>query len=421
MEKENLNQSINKDRRKLLGLAGVASAGALLSPLISKAAPTTIIEAGSNVDTASYIIFKDGNTIYAKNGTTGKIDFQGTDAATVINSAISMLSIGGKIFIRAGDYSISSTININKSSIIIEGESFGIVEGSGEIGTTLTFWTNIELMRIAKTDNTLIEGIILKNLKILNTGGARTQEVVYAKDISYSLFENIYINNGGASCEVFKLDAVDQWCAHNKFIGVLIRGIGITGTGLSMQASANKFVNINCFYGCRFWNGFIGVDIQNETGRIGDVDYNYFTNCVFDTTSAYGVKDNGVGNSFIACTFMDITVGNTYGGQSGASQTSIIGCTGLSNASKVQNSGAAIIMNNPGYVTENSGAALSVSDGGMIVHGLSSTPTKARLTGTVAGEIVTVTSLDATNIKVAIKKPDGSSGTSQTIYWEAEA
>jgi hypothetical protein len=47
-------------------------------------------------------------------------------------------------------------------------------------------------------------------------------------------------------------------------------------------------------------------------------------------------------------------------------------------------------------------------------------PTKVIATGSVAGEMVTVTSIDATNITVAIKKPDGSAGTTQTVYWRAE-
>jgi hypothetical protein len=78
------------------------------------------------------------------------------------------------------------------------------------------------------------------------------------------------------------------------------------------------------------------------------------------------------------------------------------------------------ISNNTGYVTENSGSAPTVADGGTIAHGCVKAPTKVTLTGSVAGEIVTVTSIDATNITVAIKKPDGSAGTTQTIYWRAE-
>ncbi len=73
------------------------------------------------MDTASYIIFKDGNIIYAKNGITGKVEFQGSDASVVIQSAIDTLTNGGKIFIKAGTYTINSNITVPQG-LIIEGE-----------------------------------------------------------------------------------------------------------------------------------------------------------------------------------------------------------------------------------------------------------------------------------------------------------
>lgn len=66
------------------------------------------------------------------------------------------------------------------------------------------------------------------------------------------------------------------------------------------------------------------------------------------------------------------------------------------------------------------GAAATVADGGTIAHGLMLAPTRATVCASVAGEFATVTTLDATNITVAIKKHDNSAGTTQTIYWEAE-
>jgi parallel beta-helix repeat protein len=79
-----------------------------------------------------------------------------------------------------------------------------------------------------------------------------------------------------------------------------------------------------------------------------------------------------------------------------------------------------IIRNNLGFVTENHGAAATVADGGTIDHGLVAAPTWVNLTPSVANEMVSATTLDATHITVAIKKHDGSAGTTQTIYWEAE-
>ena len=81
--------------------------------------------------------------------------------------------------------------------------------------------------------------------------------------------------------------------------------------------------------------------------------------------------------------------------------------------------GSAKAFNCIGFVTDNKGVDTK-SDGQTIAHGLSDTPNIVNVTGTVAGEIVTVTSVDATNIIVAIKQADGTtSGTNQDINWSA--
>jgi hypothetical protein len=61
----------------------------------------------------------------------------------------------------------------------------------------------------------------------------------------------------------------------------------------------------------------------------------------------------------------------------------------------------------------------SVADGGTIAHGLPVTPSAASVTPSVAGEMASVTALDATNITVALKKHDNTAGTTQTVYWRA--
>lgn len=70
----------------------------------------------------------------------------------------------------------------------------------------------------------------------------------------------------------------------------------------------------------------------------------------------------------------------------------------------------------------NGGTALTVADGGTIAHGCGVTPTVVSLCGTVANNVISVTTLDATSITVAIKLgSSGAAGTTQTIYWLAHA
>jgi len=78
----------------------------------------SIVEPGSMVTEASYIIFTDGNgNYYARNGMTGEIEFSGTVPRTVIQSAIDSLTNGGKILFKAGTYPINGIITIGKVTL----------------------------------------------------------------------------------------------------------------------------------------------------------------------------------------------------------------------------------------------------------------------------------------------------------------
>lgn len=63
--------------------------------------------------------------------------------------------------------------------------------------------------------------------------------------------------------------------------------------------------------------------------------------------------------------------------------------------------------------------ATSVADGGTVTHALGATPDVVQVTPSVSGEFVSVTAKDATTFTCAIKKHDGTAGTTQTVYWAA--
>lgn len=85
---------------------------------------TIIVEKNSIVETATYIVYINGSTINAQNGTTGAIEFSGTDASAVIQHAIDALGTnGGKVLIREGTYNITTTINI-QSRAWLEGVGY---------------------------------------------------------------------------------------------------------------------------------------------------------------------------------------------------------------------------------------------------------------------------------------------------------
>jgi hypothetical protein len=72
------------------------------------------------------------------------------------------------------------------------------------------------------------------------------------------------------------------------------------------------------------------------------------------------------------------------------------------------------------FIRERRTGTATVGDGGTIAHGLGGTPTFVTVQGSVAGEFVSVTGLDATNITVGIRRHDGTSGSTQLVYWTAE-
>ncbi len=162
--------------------------------------------------------------------------------------------------------------------------------------------------------------------------------------------------------------------------GIHIRDV-TAATVSGNQISGSAAYTSKDTYAISAYNVTSGLITDNVVFATTDVDYNLY---IKDTTG--------------------ITVSNNHL-QAGIPSSGVINNTHF---------------NNIGYVTENSGAAAAVADGGTIAHGCVAAPTKVTLTGSVAGEIVTVTSISATNITVAIKKPDGSAGTTQTVYWRAE-
>jgi parallel beta-helix repeat protein len=78
----------------------------------------------SAVTEASYVVFTDGYIVYARNGTTGIIDYFGSDAAEVIQWGIDAIgSYGGIILIREGTYVIYSTIKV-AGNVTLRGVGF---------------------------------------------------------------------------------------------------------------------------------------------------------------------------------------------------------------------------------------------------------------------------------------------------------
>jgi hypothetical protein len=120
------NVVTGKTRRSLLiyiGSAGlVGAAGFILGKQAGEAQRTPItIEPASFVVPASYIIFKDGNYVKARNGQTGQIEYSNSDASKVVNYALSKLTpnrTSKEVVALVGSFTLSDSIRIPSYTVL---------------------------------------------------------------------------------------------------------------------------------------------------------------------------------------------------------------------------------------------------------------------------------------------------------------
>lgn len=104
--------------------------GIVIGAVISYAASpsfTTYIMSGSMTETASYLIFKDGVTYYAKNGVTGEIVYSGTNESAIIETVLAVMTDGGEIFFTAATHSLTAPIIITVDGITLRGEGISTI------------------------------------------------------------------------------------------------------------------------------------------------------------------------------------------------------------------------------------------------------------------------------------------------------
>ncbi len=149
-------------------IAGVGLAGALrIDPIFgatSNARPTQ----GTQLSTASYIVYYQDN-FYAQNGTTGIVDYSGTDAGIVIQAAIDALQNGGLIVLRTGIYPLNNSIKLGQG-IHLLGEQ-GAVLRAGDYSQSIS--NPFNLLEV-KGDDVTIENLELDGNTAANPNLAGT-------------------------------------------------------------------------------------------------------------------------------------------------------------------------------------------------------------------------------------------------------
>lgn len=214
---------------------------------------------------ATYIIFgadynKDGimDEIYAINGQTGNIEFSGINASSVIQDAINALTNGGKIFIKAGSYKLTSKLLISKRHIAIEGEPNTILFGK------LMPIFEVDGQGMDRDENVILNDIQLKNLIFYYTGDVVDGSFVYIHEI-----QNDKNYQGDVSLTNIVIRSNQTSVPTNvNFVGLCLEDV--IGIGL-------KYVNV----------AYFGTGIQ-VTSTIWEGSHNVYERCMISYCK-YGV------------------------------------------------------------------------------------------------------------------------------------
>lgn len=178
-----------------------------------------MLEHGSTRTESSYDIFKNGSFTCARNRESGQIQFKNTDAATVINNAITALTNGGSIIVTEGNYTITTSIKL-KSRISIKGSAKS---------TILKLEDNADCDLIT-LDNYLVHSTAIESL------------ILYGNKDSNKKGRGIYLDNTGAGYNFVYCDP------QHKILNVFINkfpGDGLVLTGDNREA---QLVNVYVYW-----------------------------------------------------------------------------------------------------------------------------------------------------------------------------
>jgi len=147
---------------------------------------TDYVKEGNPTEAYDYIIFNDGDYVLAKNGRTGKIEFEDTDATSVMWSVGDALNDGGKIYLSKGTYLIREPVVFTDKKIVVTGagkdmtklkaienyalddERRGVISGTYLIIKDLTIDCNNMFAVGTGLLRSSAERLVVENVKVLN-------------------------------------------------------------------------------------------------------------------------------------------------------------------------------------------------------------------------------------------------------------
>jgi len=385
---------------------------------------------------ASYIIRKNGSYYEAINGTTGKIDYSGTDAASVIQSAINALTRAGMIYLKSGVYIITQPITLKCNTLLV-GEVGIDRDTSTCLKVDASFPANNYVLKIISDCNRAFTGGI-ENIFLYNPNYATTMAYGVLLDASTAntILNNYHIRNLRTNyidkaihlkgyvwnCVVENIILADIASAYvgsqdiileraggsdrpkiNNFNNIKIIHAGTVTNAIYVDGHYNKFVNVDVDGG-HYDESVIKFDGNGTASAQSNFVLNYRGQDLLTTANTkanvYFSGSNCLGNwveGLISTLSKNVKFDNgayrNYVKMSAFGSNPVIDATdaGIDNMVEfitphltsgttftLAHSGASVIYK--GYRMANSGTAVGTGAQQSIAHGCSFTPTKAQVT-----------------------------------------
>ena len=421
----------------------------------------SIVEPGSMVTEASYVIFTDGNgNYYARNGDTGEIQYKSTNASWVIQSAINSVPSWGTVFLKKGVY--------NSPSVeYLEIDDSNPVYLTGELGTTLE---RIGIRINSDGNDYAAFRPVLSNLIIDGMDYTKGSVGLWIKRFHHTSFKDIFIKRWDVGIKLvgglWIIDFYNTRVYDSSSYGIYIAGLGASGAdeavnainfyggwigscdicvyaqgetrdvhffGTDLEPAGTNIVKLEeyngyiprawVFDGCTFEAYVEGMDVLLLTGTGPNYYYGprhiTFRDCAFNFGNNVTIINvtHGWGIEMInpdLLSFPNATYSIVFGAESNECEVNEPRKVHIYPSLSIKNSGTnnRFIGHNILLRTENSGTTI-ITNGDWIIHGLTTTPSIVTLTPR-SNVNVWVNDRNATHFQVGV-----SSGT-VTVDWYAE-
>lgn len=419
---------------------------------------------------ATYVVFKDGSYYCARDGKTGKIDFDDTSWHTLMNETIldmydSAEGIGGTIQLKGPVFTATGQVNMRPGIYVkgsgIAGKLAGSLTGVWPLGTTIetgaTDTTVFSFDYPTPTTAHYFSG--LEKMQIIGPNydalGTSTKPLIDMQCNSNYL-SDVMINEVYASEGKYGIRILNGAAATYKIWNIWIQNSlweNNTANGILIDSTNNQIIERVRIKDCHFYKNCISsgngaVEIDGHNTYAGIIAHNTFDleekNTIYLADQAKHwnitgniIKDCGaaVANTYDGVSLNDVdwiaVTGNTFGNLTVAnlryaiySDNSCSYC-GFSNNTVYSATAPAIIQgtgigmkssNNPGYMNLNSGITAAIATGTGVPHGLAGTPTSVTATAAETGP----TDIWVDTVGAASFNINFGGGGNKTFYWRAE-